>query len=306
MVRGLHGGGGIHHDAVLQLTVHIAVAGGHGLLALGTVLHGGGAPGVAEVQAGIDILGIIGDGLRFHAVLIVHAVHHDRGACGHQAVQGRLGVVIALQGDAGALQGIGHSAVHHLHRVGLAVGLDVHRECALNVQGGKVAAERRVIDLVALFGLDAGEAHDLCGVGGRGEDHLLGPIGVGDVGQPQIRSGHTKGSHKAHDHDTKRQHAGRDCRSAARGCFFQVYGSDTRQLLSSCFWCGRGCCIAPRPPGLRNTKGSTIKYDAFPAVEAKHRIASESVPTGHCSVPRHRPPLPAPYRPLRRHFTSSR
>ena len=86
MVRGLHGGGGIHHDAVLQLTVHIAVAGGHGLLALGTVLHGGGAPGVAEVQAGIDILGIIGDGLRFHAVLIVHAVHHDRGACGHQAV----------------------------------------------------------------------------------------------------------------------------------------------------------------------------------------------------------------------------
>ena len=80
----------------------------------------------------------------------------------------------------------------------------------------------------------------------------------------------------------------------------------TRQLLSSCFWCGRGCCIAPRPPGLRSTRGSTIKYDAFPAVEAKHRIASESVPTGHCSVPRHRPPLPAPYRPLRRHFTSSR
>ena len=65
-------------------------------------------------------------------------------------------------------------------------------------------------------------------------------------------------------------------------------------------------CIAPRPPGLRSTKGSTIKYDAFPAVEAKHRIASESVPTGHCSVPRHRLPLPAPYRPLRRHFTSSR
>ena len=114
----------------------------------------------------------------------------------------------------------------------LTVGSDADGECALNVQGGKIAAVGRVIDLIALFGLDAGKVHNLCRVGLGGEDHLPGTIGVCDVGQPQIRSGHTECSHKAHDHDTKRQHTGRDCMLAVRQCFLQFYGSDTRQLLS--------------------------------------------------------------------------
>ena len=158
---GLHGGGGIHHDAVLQLTVHIAVAGGDGLLALRAVLHGGGAAGVAEVEAGVDVLGVIGDGLGLHAVLIVHAVHRDLGARSHQLVQRGFGVVIALQGDACALQGVGDGAEHHLHRVLLAVGGDADGEGALNVQGGEVAAVGRVIDLVAFLGLDAGKIEEV-------------------------------------------------------------------------------------------------------------------------------------------------
>ena len=192
----------------------------------------GGASGVAEVQAGVDILGVIGDGLCFHTLLIVHAVDSDlRSGC-DQLVEGGFGVVLALQRDACAVQRVGHGAEHHLDRVLLAVSRDADGKRALDVQCGKVAAVGRVIDLIAFFGLDAGEVHDLCGVGLGGEDHLPGTIGVCDVGQPQIRSGHTKRSHKAHDHDTERQHTGRDCFLAVRECFLQFYGSDTRQLLS--------------------------------------------------------------------------
>ena len=255
MVGRLHSGGGIHHDAVFQLTVHIAVAGGDSLLAFRTMAHRGGAAGVAEIQAGVDVLGIVGDGLRLHTVGVVHAVHRDGGTCAHQLVQSRLGVVVTLQGDTGTLQGIRHGAEHHFDGVLLTVGSDADGECALNVQGGKVAAVGRVIDLIALFGLDAGKVHNLCRVGLGGEDHLPGTIGVCDVGQPQIRSGHTECSHKAHDHDTKRQHTGRDCMLAVRQCFLQFYGSDTRQLLSfqnwlrlrTCFSCpGRPDCGAGR------------------------------------------------------------
>ena len=266
MAGGLHGGGGIHHDAVLQLTVHIAVAGGDGLLALRAVLHGGGAAGVAEVEAGVDVLGVIGDGLGLHAVLIVHAVHRDLGARSHQLVQRGFGVVIALQGDACALQGVGDGAEHHLHRVLLAVGGDADGEGALNVQGGEVAAVGRVIDLVAFLGLDAGKVHDLCGVGLGGEDHLPSTIGVCDVGQPQIRSGHTECSHKAHDHDTERQHTGRDSLLAGGQSFLYFYGSDTRQLLSFRILCGRGHCKnapAARTAGRQKLGCPTIKYDAL-------------------------------------------
>ena len=106
MVGGLHRGGHIHHHAVFQLAVHIAVAGGDSLLAFRTMAHCGGAAGVAEIQAGVDVLGIVGDGLRLHTVGVVHAVHRDGGTCAHQLVQSRLGVVVTLQGDTGTLQGI--------------------------------------------------------------------------------------------------------------------------------------------------------------------------------------------------------
>ena len=104
MVGGLHRGGHIHHHAVFQLAVHILFAGGHGLLALRPMLQGGGPAGVAEIQAGVDVLGIVGDGLRLHTVGVVHAVHRDGGTCAHQLVQSRLGVVVTLQGDTGTLQ----------------------------------------------------------------------------------------------------------------------------------------------------------------------------------------------------------
>ena len=45
-------GGDVHHHAVFQLAVHIALAGGDGLLALRAMLQGGGAAGVAEVETG--------------------------------------------------------------------------------------------------------------------------------------------------------------------------------------------------------------------------------------------------------------
>ena len=197
------------------------------------MLHRSGAAGVAEVQAGVHILRIVGDGLGLHAVLIVHAMHHDFRTGSHLLIQGGFGVVLSLQRDACALQRIGHSAVHHLDGIGLSICLNAHGECAFDAQGGKIAAERRVVNMIAFFGLDAGEVHHLRGIGLGGQQDLPGTIGVSDVGQPQIRSGHTECSHKAHDHDTERQHTGRDCLFAVRECFLQFYGSDTRQLLSS-------------------------------------------------------------------------
>ena len=86
------------------------------------MLQGGGPAGVAEVQAGVDILGVVGDGLGLHLVLVVHPVHRDLTAHSDQLIQRRLGVVICLQGDAGALQRLGNGAKGHLHRVLLAVG----------------------------------------------------------------------------------------------------------------------------------------------------------------------------------------
>ena len=232
MVGGLHRGGGIHNGAVLQLAVHIAVTGGHGLLTGCAVLHRGGAAGVAEVQAGVDILGVVGDGLSFHPLCVVHAVDHDLAAGGHNVIQRRLGVVVPFKGDTGAFQRIGNGAKGHLHRVLLAVGLDVHGEGPLNVQGGKIAAERGVVNVVALFGLNAGKAHDAGRVSLTADHQLTRTIGVGDVGQPQIRGGHGQSEHKAHRHDAERQHTGCDRTSAVRQCFLKFDGSDTRQLLS--------------------------------------------------------------------------
>ena len=91
MVGGLHRGGHIHHHAVFQFAVHILLAGGHGLLTLRPMLQGGGPAGVAEVQAGVDILGVIGDGLGLHLVLVVHPVHRDLTARSDQLIQRRLG-----------------------------------------------------------------------------------------------------------------------------------------------------------------------------------------------------------------------
>ena len=253
MVGGLHRGGGIHNGAVLQLAVHIAVAGGHGLLTGCTVLQGGGAAGVAEVQAGVDILGVVGDGLSFHPLCVVYAVDHDLAAGGHNVIQRRLGVVVPFKGDTGALQCIGYGAEHQLYRVLLPVGGDADGECALDVQGGKIAAERGVVDLIALFRADAGKVHDLCGGSiGIGQKDLPCTIGVGDVGQPQICSGDAKGSHKTYHHDTKCQHTGRYCLLCGSNCFLQFNGSDTRQLLSLSYFARlRAVHQHPRPPGLR-------------------------------------------------------
>ena len=289
MVGGLHGSGGIHHDAVLQFAVHIAVAGGDGLLAFRTMAHRGGAAGVAEIQAGVDVLGIVGDGLRLHTVGVVHAVHRDGGACAHQLVQSRLGVVVTLQSDTCALQSVGDGAEHHLDGVLLTVGGDADGECALDVQGGKVAAVGRVIDPITFFGLDAGEVHDLCRVGLGGEDHLPGTIGVCDVGQPQIRSGHTECSHKAHDHDTERQHTGRDSLLAGGQSFLYFYGSDTRQLLSFQSWVRpQTRCSMPRPPGLQGGQkhsGPTIKYDALFMIRPSIVCNLDSAAEGVISLP---------------------
>ena len=54
---------------------------------------------------------------------------------------------------------------------------------------------------------------------------------------------------------------------------------------------------APRPPELRSRLCPTIKYDAFTAVEAKHRTQSESVPAGLQSAPGSDPHLSVPRRP---------
>ena len=234
MIGGLHRGGHIDHHAVFQLTVHPALAGGHGLLALRAVLQRGGAAGVAEVQAGVDILGIIGDGLRLDLVLIIDAVDHDAAACRDQLVQRRLGVVLFIQSDAGAFQRIGNGAKGHLHRILLVVGLDGHGECALDVQGSQAAAERGVIDMVALFGLHAGKAHHAGGIAvSVSADHQLPrTIGVSDVGQPQIRGGHGQCEQQAHGHDAERQHTGGGGTGAAAQCFLKFDGSDTEQLLS--------------------------------------------------------------------------
>ena len=234
MIGGLHRGGHIDHHAVFQLTVHPALAGGHGLLALRAVLQRGGAAGVAEVQAGVDILGIVGDGLRLDLILIIDAVDHDAAACCDQLVQCRLGVVLFIQGDASAFQRIGNGAKSHLHRILLVVGLNGHGECALDVQGSQAAAERGVIDMVALFGFHAGKAHHAGGVAvSVSADHQLPrTIGVSDVGQPQIRGGHGQREQQAHGHDAERQHTGGGGTGAAAQCFLKFDGSDTEQLLS--------------------------------------------------------------------------
>lgn len=115
---------------------------------------------------------------------------HDLAAGCHDVIQRRLGVVVPFKGDAGALQRIGYGAVHQLDRVLLPVGGDADGECALDIQGCKIAAERGVVDLIALFRADAGKVHDLCGgSSGIGHKNLPRTIGVGDVGQPQICSG---------------------------------------------------------------------------------------------------------------------
>ena len=193
------------------------------------MLQRGSAAGVAEVQAGVDILGIVGDSLRLDLILIIDAVDHDAAACRDQLVQCRLGVVLFIQGDAGAFQRICNGAKGHLHRILLVVCLDGHGECALDVQGSQAAAERGVIDMVALFGLHAGKAHHAGGVAvSVSADHQLPrTIGVSDVGQPQIRGGHGQCEQQAHGHDAERQHTG-----GGAQCFLKFDGSDTEQLLS--------------------------------------------------------------------------
>ena len=232
MIGGLDGGGHVNHHAVLQLTVHPALAGGDCLLALCTVLQGRCAAGVAEVQAGINILGVVGDGLCLDLVLIIDPVDNDVAARRHQLVKSRFGVVVGVQRDAGTLQRIGHSAKGKLDRVFLTIGLNGHGECALDVQGSEAAAERGVIYMVALFGLNAGKAHHAGGVAVSADHQLPRTIGVSDVGQPQIRGGHSQREHEAHSHDAERQHTGSDGTGAAAQCFLKFDGSDTEQLLS--------------------------------------------------------------------------
>ena len=136
---------------------------------------------------------------------------------------------------------------------------------------------------------DAGEVHDLCRVGLGGEDHLPGTIGVCDVGQPQIRSGHTECSHKAHDHDTERQHTGRDSLLTGGQSFLYFYGSDTRQLLSFQSWVRpQTRCSMPRPPGLRGGQkhsGPTIKYDALFMIRPSIVCNLDSAAEGVISLP---------------------
>ena len=223
------------------------------------MLEGGGAAGVAEVQAGVDILGIVGDGLGLHLVLIIHTVHHDFAAHRDQIVEGRLRVVVGIQRDARALQRVGHGADGHLDGILLPVRLNADGERALNVQGSKVAAERSVVDVVALLGLNAGKVHHAGRVTlSRGEDHLPRTVGVGDVSQAQIRGGHSQREHKARRHDAERQHTVRDCMAAVRDCFFKFDGSDTRQLLSFHHF-GSGsrmqASIAPRAGSTRLCSG---------------------------------------------------
>ena len=182
-------------------------------------------------------------------------------------IQRRLGVVVPFKGDTGALQRIGNSAEHQLYRVLLPVGGDADGECALDVQGGKIAAERGVVDLIALFRADAGKVHDLCGGSiGIGHKDLPCTIGVGDVGQPQICSGDAKGSHKTYHHDTKCQHTGRYCLLCGSNCFLQFNGSDTRQLLSLSYFARlRAVHQHPGRPdcGGWGYKRRTVKYDAL-------------------------------------------
>ena len=94
------------------------------------------------------------------------------------------------------------------------------------------AEELNEVNVVALFGLNAGKAHDAGRVSLTADHQLSRTIGVGDVGQPQIRGGHGQSEHKAHCHDAERQHTGCDRTSAVRQCFLKFDGSDTRQLLS--------------------------------------------------------------------------
>ena len=62
--------------------------------------------------------------------------------------------------------------------------------------------------LAALLGLDAGKAHNAGRVALGSEDHLPRTVGVCDVGQPQIRGGHSQREHETRSHDAERQHTG--------------------------------------------------------------------------------------------------
>ena len=167
-----------------------------------------------------------------------------------------------------ALECVGHRAVEHPDRVLLPVGLNGNGEDAVEAQRGKTAAERGVISgvLICCRQTHCAGGNALCGEGGR-----LYSIGVGDVGQPQIRGGHSQRKSKAHDHDAERQHTGRDCAGAVRQCFFQFDGSDTRQLLSfyileyaadnpSAVRSRRRSSPVPGPQGMRHFTSFLVKF----------------------------------------------
>lgn len=94
MVGRLHGGGHIGNDAVFQLAVHPALPGGNGLLALRAMLQGGSTVGIAEVEASIDVLRVVGDSLRLHLVLILDAVDFDLAASRDHRAEGGFGIVV--------------------------------------------------------------------------------------------------------------------------------------------------------------------------------------------------------------------
>ena len=208
MVGRLHGGGHIGDDAVFQLAVHPALPGGDGLLALRAMLQGGSTVGVAEVEAGIDVLRVVGDSLRLHLVLILDAVDFNLAASRDHRAEGGFGIVVPLQSDAGTFQSISNGTHHHLDGVLLAFSLNGDAEGTLDVQGCQTAGKGSVVDFVSLLGLDAGKAHNAGGVALGSEDHLPRTVGVCDVGQPQIRGGHSQREHETRSHDAERQHTG--------------------------------------------------------------------------------------------------
>ena len=208
MVGRLHGGGHIGNDAVFQLAVHPALPGGDGLLALRAMLQGGSTVGVAEVEAGIDVLRVVGDCLRLHLVLILDAVDFDLAASRDHRAEGGFGIVVPLQSDAGTFQSIGDGTHHHLDGVLLTFSLNGDAEGALDVQGCQTTGKGSVVDFVSLLGLDAGKAHNAGRVALGSEDHLPRTVGVCDVGQPQIRGGHSQREHETRSHDAERQHTG--------------------------------------------------------------------------------------------------
>ena len=90
----------------------------------------------------------------------------------------------------------------------LTFSLNGDAEGALDVQGCQTAGKGSVIDFVSLLGLDAGKAHNAGRVALGSEDHLPRTVGVCDVGQPQIRGGHSQREHETRSHDAERQHTG--------------------------------------------------------------------------------------------------